>query len=155
MRIQLKTDYALRVVCYLMGKTEMVRVVDLAKTLGIPFNSLRYVITRLSEQGIVMTICGPTGGVRLLRVPEKISVLEVLECMEGKIKLNRMQGQTVGGTANDLVDQYLTELQERLRLFLNLTTFDTLTVPYQVPSVKKKRSPQKQVGASPQEDVQI
>lgn len=55
---------------------------------GIPPSFLAKIISQLSIAGLIHTSRGARGGVSLARPPESISVLEVVEAIDGPIALN-------------------------------------------------------------------
>ena len=56
----------------------------LAEFHGVPKDYLSKALQSLSQAGIVATIPGPTGGYRLARPAEDITVLDVVEAVEGR-----------------------------------------------------------------------
>ena len=61
---------------------------SIADALSVPSSTTRVVIRHLSLAGLVQTTRGSQGGVSLARDPADISVLEVLQIMDGPIVLN-------------------------------------------------------------------
>jgi len=64
-------------------------IADIARQWALPVAFVRRVIARLVRAGILETLRGQNGGVRLARPVEDISMLDVVEAMEGPIRLNR------------------------------------------------------------------
>ena len=90
MQITRQADYALRAMLYLVRheperSTPTNKIADTQK---IPPSFLAKIISQLSVAGLIHTSRGAHGGVALARPPEKISVLEVVEAIDGPIKLN-------------------------------------------------------------------
>ena len=85
MRLELskRTDYALQVLTYLESNGD-VNGRALAAAVDTTVNYLPHVVKPLTEQGWINGTSGPGGGYRLTIPLEKISVLEVIEAMEGK-----------------------------------------------------------------------
>lgn len=54
----------------------------------IPPSFLAKIISQLSIAGLIHTSRGARGGVSLARSPEKISILEVVEAIDGPLSLN-------------------------------------------------------------------
>ena len=61
----------------------------ISKAEGIPLPFLTKVISRLATAGLVVTRRGMGGGVSLARSPDEISLLQVVEAVDGPILLNR------------------------------------------------------------------
>ncbi len=58
---------------------------DVAARQGIPFPYLKHLISPLQRGGILRTARGANGGVHLARPPEDISMLEVVQLLEGDL----------------------------------------------------------------------
>lgn len=56
---------------------------DLAEMQGVPFAFLKKILSKLEKAGIVEANAGIRGGYRLARAPEQISVLDVVDAIEG------------------------------------------------------------------------
>ena len=84
------TDYAARVVLHLASSKDGARVTAraIAEKRLIPRAFVRRIVSRLSAAGILRTTRGQGGGITLARPPSKISLLDVLEAMEGPVVLN-------------------------------------------------------------------
>ncbi len=80
-----KVDYGLRVVLELSKEPEgtLVPARELARRQGIPLPFLSKVIADLASARILETKRGVNGGIRLCVSPESISVLDVLEAVDG------------------------------------------------------------------------
>ncbi|MCG3181918.1 MAG: HTH-type transcriptional regulator IscR [Phycisphaerae bacterium] len=92
MEITRTTDYAVRVVLDLairLPSGQRVTSGQIARRQGIPPGYVPKVMQSLSRAGILATLPGRTGGVQLLRDPKELTVLEVVEAMEGPVALNR------------------------------------------------------------------
>lgn len=88
MRLTLHTDYALRVLIYLASTPEeTVSIPAIASAYGISQNHLVKVAQSLKAAGYVETIRGHTGGLRLARDPEKITVGAVVRVTEPDLAL--------------------------------------------------------------------
>lgn len=90
MQITRQADYAIRAVMHLaaLGQGGRAPTSQIAVEQKIPSSFLAKIVSRLSISGIVQTSRGARGGVSLARRPEKISLLEVIEVIDGPISLN-------------------------------------------------------------------
>ena len=61
---------------------------EIADQEGIPASFLAKIISQLTQDEILDTFRGAKGGVFLAKKPEEISLLEVVEAIDGKILLN-------------------------------------------------------------------
>lgn len=82
MRLNLHTDYALRLLMFLAVKQQQASIDEIAKAYGISRNHLMKVGQRLTELGYVGARRGRGGGLTLARSPEKINVGEVVRSVE-------------------------------------------------------------------------
>ncbi len=91
MEISRRADYAMRVILDLamLPPGMRTRARDIARRQGIPYAFLQKILRDLCAAGFVEASRGRRGGVRLARPAEAITLLEVLEAMEGSIRLNR------------------------------------------------------------------
>ncbi len=96
MQITRQADYAVRAVLHLarMGNTERAATSTVAKEQHIPPSFLAKIISQLSIAGLLHTSRGARGGVTLARDPQDITLLEVVEAIDGPIQLNECVGST-------------------------------------------------------------
>ena len=90
MQITRQADYALRAMVYLAQMEPNTRAAtsQIAEEQRIPPSFLAKIISQLSIAGLIHTSRGARGGVSLARPPEAISVLEVVEAIDGPLMLN-------------------------------------------------------------------
>ena len=90
MQITRQADYATRAILYLARteKGERVATYQVAKEQKIPPSFLAKIISQLSVVGLLNTSRGARGGITLARDPEQITLLEVVEAIDGPIQLN-------------------------------------------------------------------
>lgn len=83
MRLTVYTDYALRTLMYLAtNRDRLVTISDIADIHGISKNHLMKVVHQLGLTGMVETVRGRNGGLRLKREPADISIGEVVRNTE-------------------------------------------------------------------------
>lgn len=130
MEISRRTDYGVRVILDLATLPGDFRVStqEIAERQNIPSPFLAKIISQLSLAGLVTTYRGAGGGVALARPPEEISLLHVIEALEGPIRLNRcvIQPDTCPENEHCPVHKVWTKAQAELTSLLNVTTFDAL-----------------------------
>ena len=90
MQITRQADYAVRAVLYLshLGPDQRAATSQIAQEQKIPPSFLAKIVSQLSVAGILQTSRGARGGVSLARTPDQISMLEVVEAIDGPILLN-------------------------------------------------------------------
>jgi Rrf2 family protein len=88
MKLTRASSYALHAVAYMASqKTEKpVASHHIAAARGIPERFLLKVLKPLVSARVLMSIKGPNGGYRLARQPNEISMLEILEAVDGPIR---------------------------------------------------------------------
>ncbi len=83
-------DYAVRMVLYLARDPKKIASrAEISEAMDIPLSVLAKIGQNLERAGILEIYRGKRGGYKLRRDPHKITLLEVLESMIGKIVLNR------------------------------------------------------------------
>jgi Rrf2 family protein len=90
MQITRQADYAVRAVLHLakMKKGERATTSSIAKEQRIPPSFLAKIISQLSVAGLLHTSRGARGGVTLARDPKDITLLKVVEAIDGPIQLS-------------------------------------------------------------------
>jgi Rrf2 family protein len=90
MQITRQADYAVRAVLYLArcGSGTPVATAEIALAQKIPATFLTKIISQLSTAGVLRTTRGAHGGVALARSANDISLLEIVETIDGPVLLN-------------------------------------------------------------------
>ncbi|MGH7319281.1 MAG: RrF2 family transcriptional regulator [Candidatus Rokuibacteriota bacterium] len=140
MRISAKGEYAIRAVLDLAlhhGRG-LIPIQDVARRQGIPQRYLEQVLLLLKRAGFLGSKRGSTGGYRLTRPPEAISVGEVLRTIEGRLTL--LEGAGGDSRSRRDADRDLAELwrevAEAVGAVIDRTTFGDL-----VERARARRSP--------------
>ncbi len=130
MQITRQADYAIRAVRYLAKQepTKRSATSTVAKEMKIPPSFLAKIISQLSIAGLLHTSRGARGGVTLARAPGEISLLDVVEAIDGPILLNECVGDPANCDFSDdcLVHPIWKEVQDNLVKSLRETKFDQL-----------------------------
>ena len=90
MQINRATDYAVRVTIHLATISASARVPGpvLARAIGAPGSFVSKVLQQLVQAGLVSSQRGMRGGFQLARRAADMSLLEVVEAIEGPTQLN-------------------------------------------------------------------
>jgi Rrf2 family protein len=128
--ISRQTDYACRVILHLSLLPPGTRVTaqDIAKQRLIPRAMVRRIVTRLGAARLLKTSRGSGGGLALARLPKQISLLNVVEAMEGQLLLNpcTLNPQACPLMAVCTVHDAWVKARDTLVSGLTRTTFDQL-----------------------------
>ena len=93
MQITRQADYAVRAVLHLARSGDQrTATSSIAEEQHIPPSFLAKIISQLSIAGLLHTSRGARGGVTLARNPAEITLLEVIEAIDGPIQLNECVG---------------------------------------------------------------
>jgi Rrf2 family protein len=120
MNINQATDYGFRAILYLAGQTKgkVVEAQAIAQSQSIPMRFLLKIMPSLIKAGIVRSQRGVGGGYILAREPEEITLLDVIEAIEGPFHLNRCLIDesfcSKNGPPHCKVHQALEGIQQRL-----------------------------------------
>ena len=130
MRLTRAGEYAVRCVLYLARQEPgtLVGRKEIADQVDIPGQFLAKIAQQLAREGIIEIQQGAGGGYRLLRAPDRITLLEVIETIIGEIFLNDCVGRPAscdnsGGCA---VHRVWLRAQQQLRDTLRQVTFADL-----------------------------
>jgi Rrf2 family protein len=90
MRLTRATDYAVRVLSYLGAQPAGVRVTrkELIEKAGVPPAFLNKIIRHLASAGLIDARPGVNGGCTLTAPPNEISLLRIVETIEGPVELH-------------------------------------------------------------------
>jgi Rrf2 family protein len=132
MQITRQADYAVRAVLYLAGLNNGRRAPtsEIARKQHIPPSFLAKIVSQLSVAGVVQTSRGARGGVSLARPSRDISLLEVIEAIDGPIMLNEcVNDPSACIFGNECpVQEVWCDAQTKLVSKLSATTFETLSI---------------------------
>lgn len=103
MQITRQADYAIRAVLYIakLGQNQRAATSLIAQKQHIPPSFLAKIISQLSIAGLLQTSRGARGGVMLARQPEDITLLDVVESIDGPIALNECVNDENGCSLGD------------------------------------------------------
>ncbi len=131
MQITRQADYAVRTVLYLSGLENGGRAPTskIAQKQKIPSSFLAKIVSQLSVAGIVQTSRGARGGVTLARPSKDISLLDVVEAIDGPITLNECVSDPTMCAFGDncAVHEVWCDAQAQLVSQLSKSSFATLS----------------------------
>ncbi len=92
-QITRRADYATRIMIELGGQAEghWLQAQQIAQKTAVPRAFLHKITADLATAGLVKTFPGPTGGLALMRPANQITLLQILEAIDGPVCLNVCQ----------------------------------------------------------------
>lgn len=90
-----QSDYAARIVLHLacLEPGEQVTIADVAEQKQLPLPFVRRIVAQLVEHDLLSTVRGKKGGIKLGRAAKEISLLDIIEAMEGAVLLSECSGE--------------------------------------------------------------
>jgi Rrf2 family protein len=89
MLVTRETDYAVRTVLYLAKNSDRrVSVTEIAEAMSIPKSFLAKLLQRLVKNHVLLSSRGVNGGFALAKKASAISLLDVMEVMQGPAAIN-------------------------------------------------------------------
>lgn len=96
---------------------------DIAEKKNIPVQFLAQIFNQLAKSNIIASTRGKKGGYQLSRPPSEITILEILEILEGGIELGEKNNE-----ADDAINDLFLTAEKQLKKILSTTLDDLLTL---------------------------
>lgn len=127
-KVNRRTDYAIRIMISLAMKGEAMKATELSGETDVPMPFLHKIIQELVRANLVRTTAGVGGGADLAHSPIDITLLDIVEGIEGSMHLNIcLFGQDVcSRVAYCSVHPIWERLQALIRRELSETNLETL-----------------------------
>ncbi|MEE9349937.1 MAG: Rrf2 family transcriptional regulator [Flavobacteriaceae bacterium] len=112
---------------------EYLSTADISKYLSIPKPTLVKILQNLNQANIIETKEGKNGGIRLMKEPSKITVLEILDAMErGKplfqTNYNILADAKRPNNAQKSIKNVLTNAENQLKNELSIKTIEDILI---------------------------
>lgn len=90
MRINRRTDYAVRIMLALAEYPYGMRLSTktIRETMMVPKAFLERIVAELSKADLIRTFPGPNGGIQLFQTPERITIRQIWEAIEGPLLIS-------------------------------------------------------------------
>jgi Rrf2 family protein len=129
-----KTDYALRAITYLTTqKGRKISTRYIAEKLNIPYKFLTQIFLELVRKGVLASERGSKGGVMLKKPPEEITLLEIVEAVEGPFYLHQCLAEYEEScffAKGCPIKDTLIDIERKTRNILATTTLDKIKDNY-------------------------
>jgi Rrf2 family protein len=138
MRLSQEADYAVRSVLHLAEHGGEVQLIDeIAAAMAIPRSFAAKILQKLVGAGLVQSRRGVGGGFVLALPPEQVTLLAVVEAIEGKLALNKCvhEGRTCQLKASCAVHPVWCELTALTQTYLSSVDLQSLLDRSQLPQV--------------------
>ena len=137
------TDYALRLAVNLAKHygDESLSTRVLAEEEDVSYQLACKLLQKLHAAGLVESNMGPKGGFRLRRTPAEVSIQEVIEAIQGRLRLNRclLNDGLCSRQDSCPVREKMGALQEQMDSYLSSVTLDELVRNRQATKKQAKR----------------
>lgn len=88
MKISRSTQYGLIALCYIAQQGGLVMSQEISKKYNIPLEYLLKILNQLARAGILRSKRGPRGGFKLGKQASEMSLLDVIEAVDGPMRSN-------------------------------------------------------------------
>ena len=124
------TDYALRAMVYLARHYEdgLVTARQVSQKGDVPYQLASKLLQKLHKVGLVESSMGPKGGFRLSKSLSNISLLEIIETIQGRVQLSRcLIGKDICQHQKSCkVRAKLAELEKSINSYLGSVTLEEI-----------------------------
>ena len=120
------SDYALRGMAYLAMQpaSKLVMAAEIAAAENLPESFFSKIFQNLAKSGLVNSFRGSNGGFELARSPEKITMRQIIEAVEGPVAASRcaFAPESCEKSGDCPFHQYWTEVQDSILTLLDSHT---------------------------------
>ena len=130
MEITRETDYAIRCILYLSRKEESIIMADeISREMSVPKSFLAKILQKLAKAGVVTSFRGVKGGFRLAKKPKQITLLDIIEAIEGPAAMNRcaLDASLCNFSGTCTVHPVWVKLRKMVEDYLRKTDFKVLS----------------------------
>jgi len=118
MKLTRASSYAIHAVAFMAMQKQQDRPIashNIAQARGIPERFLLKVLKPLVSARVLLSIKGPNGGYRLAKKPDDITMLEVLEAVDGPIRGQAPFTEESNGPLNNKLEAICKQSAEAMR----------------------------------------
>ena len=92
MQLNRSTDYAIQMLLYLAKEGKTVSSSKLAAAIGVSHRYLLQISAKLRAAGFIRAAYGSSGGLKLVKDPDEISLYDIILSMEGAVRTGEICG---------------------------------------------------------------
>lgn len=136
MQLTRQGDYAIRTVLHLALHRQIVHATrEIAVTQDIPEAFLNKIVQSLAKAGLVNTFRGARGGIKLAKLPGEITMLDVIEAVEGPLTISKclVEADICPNNGVCPVHQVWDEIRSKMVEDLRNTSFQKLVNDLKIP----------------------
>ena len=104
MQLNRSTDYAIQMLVYLAKAGKTVSSSKLATAIGVSHRYLLQISAKLRAAGFIQAAHGPSGGLKLVKDPDEISLYDIILSMEGAVRTGEICGTQAAVMAQEMLD---------------------------------------------------
>lgn len=132
MLVTRETDYAVRCILYLaQANDQVMNVTEVSRKMHIPKTFLAKIFQRLAKADLVESVRGMNGGFRLAKKPSAISLLDIMEAIQGASCINvcAVNSKKCKRSSFCTVHPFWVDLRQEVNKRLQEQTIDKLAQP--------------------------
>ncbi|OUQ20350.1 RrF2 family transcriptional regulator [Lachnoclostridium sp. An138] len=103
MQLNRSTDYAIQMLLYLAKDGKTVSSSKLAAAIGVSHRYLLQISAKLRAAGFIRAAHGPSGGLKLDKAPDEISLYDIILSMEGAVRTGEICGRPAAEIAQEML----------------------------------------------------
>lgn len=124
-------SYGLRAALYVAARQDKgyVSIRDISNDLAISFHFLTKILQKLTQASVMKSYRGPTGGIALAKSPRDVTILEIVEAIEGEhfLKTCVLGLSNCSDTHPCPLHAHWAKDRKRIRTLFQRTTLDKLS----------------------------
>ncbi len=128
LRLTKNTDYALMAINFMACQEDqfVANTKRIAEIYHIPLELLAKILQRLAKSGIILSKSGPKGGYALAKDAAHITIGEVIQAIEGPIRIVRCEDEDCSQMEHCTVRGPLIRIERKIVAFLESITVDQM-----------------------------
>ena len=100
----------------------LLQIKDIASRCNIPHQYLEQIFNQLGKTGLIKSTRGKKGGYKLAKPPEQITVLQIINALEGNIEF-----VPESDSSNDVIVELFQEAEDNLKKNLSVNLADLVS----------------------------